>query len=57
MSRRTGYADLPVHGGRAPQWLFGRMVRLSREIMRHMTAEYGPQEILRRLAAFARVQG
>lgn len=50
MSRRTGYADLPLHGGRAPRWLFERMVRLSREILRHMTVEYGPQEILRRLS-------
>jgi uncharacterized protein len=50
MSRRTGYAELPLHGGRAPRWLFTRMVRLSREILRHMAAEYGPQEILRRLS-------
>lgn len=50
MSRRTGYAELPLHGGKAPRWLFSRMVRLSREIVRHLAAEYGPQELLRRLS-------
>ena len=33
MPRHTGYASLPLHGGKAPAWLFGRMVRLSREII------------------------
>ena len=28
---RTGSAHLPLHGGRAPAWLFSRMVRLSRD--------------------------
>lgn len=28
---RTGYAQLPLHDGRAPRWLFERMVRLARE--------------------------
>jgi hypothetical protein len=32
---RTGFAQLPLHGGKAPAWLFSRMVRLSREIVRH----------------------
>lgn len=49
-NRRTGYAELPLHGGKAPRWLFQRMVRLSREIVRHLVAEYGAREVLRRLA-------
>jgi hypothetical protein len=28
MARRTGSADLPLHGGRAPKWLSKRMTRL-----------------------------
>ena len=28
MARRAGYADLPLHGGRAPEWLVDRMARL-----------------------------
>jgi len=50
MSRRTGFASLPLHGGRAPAWLFGRMVRLSREIVVYLASEYGTREILRRLS-------
>jgi hypothetical protein len=49
-SRRTGLAELPLHNGRAPPWLFGRMVLLAREIMGHLVAEHGSDEVLRRLA-------
>jgi hypothetical protein len=49
-SRRTGVASLPLHGGRAPPWLFGRMVRLARAVLAHLVAEYGPEEVLRRLS-------
>jgi hypothetical protein len=48
--KRTGYSSLPLHGGKAPSWLFSRMVPLSREIMRHVIEEYGTQEVLRRLS-------
>jgi hypothetical protein len=47
---RTGSAQLPLHGGRAPAWLFSRMVRLSREITAHIVQEYGSEEVLRRLS-------
>ena len=50
MSARTGTASLPLHGGRAPAWLFSRMVRLSREIAIHIVSEFGPDELLRRLS-------
>ena len=49
-SRRTGIANLPLHHGRAPRWLFERMVRLAREITVAIVAEYGPDEVLRRLS-------
>ena len=48
--KRTGYASLPLHGGKAPSWLFSRMVLLSREILTHIVEEYGPSEVLRRLS-------
>mgnify|MGYP000554197597 CR=1 FL=1 len=48
--KRTGIANLPLHPGRAPRWLFARMVRLSRAIMDVLTVEYGKDEILRRLS-------
>ena len=41
---------MPLHGGKAPPWLFGRMVRLSREIVIYLASEYGTREILRRLS-------
>jgi uncharacterized protein len=50
MSRPTGFASLPLHSGRAPKWLFGRMVRLSREIVIFLASEFGTAEVLRRLS-------
>jgi hypothetical protein len=50
MPRRTGFAHLPLHPGRAPAWLFGRMTRLAREITAHVVADRGADEMLRRLA-------
>ncbi len=49
-SGRVGLADLPLHTGRAPAWLFGRMVRLAREILGHVVADYGPDDVLARLS-------
>ena len=50
MSRHTGTASLPLHGGKAPPWLFARMVLLAREIIIYMVSEQGPREVLRRLS-------
>jgi hypothetical protein len=50
MSRHTGFASLPLHGGKAPAWLFGRMVKLSREIVIYLASEHGTREVLRRLS-------
>ncbi len=47
---RTGYSQLPLHGGRAPRWLFARMKLLAREIICHLVAEYGPEGALQRLS-------
>jgi hypothetical protein len=49
-SSRTGIANLPLHGGKAPRWLFERMVPLAREITIAIVADYGPDEMLRRLS-------
>ncbi len=50
MRTRTGTAQLPLHGGKAPAWLFSRMIKLAREISIHIVSEYGPEEMLRRLS-------
>lgn len=47
---RTGTANLPLHYGSAPRWLFSRMTDLSREIVRFVAGEFGPDEVLVRLA-------
>jgi hypothetical protein len=47
---RTGTADLPLHGGRVPPWLFERMARLGRVLAEAIVLEYGRDELLRRLS-------
>ncbi len=50
IAHRTGTANLPLHYGKAPRWLFERMTRLAREITIAVTTEFGPEEMLRRLS-------
>ena len=47
---KTGTASLPLHGGKAPAWLFSRMKRLAREILLIIVRDYGTEEILKRLS-------
>jgi uncharacterized protein len=50
MSRRTGTADLPLHGGHVPRWLADRMTRLGAVMSEAIVHHYGRDELLRRLA-------
>ena len=50
MARRSGTADLPLHGGKAPRWLFSRMERLAPAVVEAIVLEHGPEEVLRRLS-------
>src|SRR6187431_3024572 len=50
MARRTGSADLPLHGGRVPAWLADRMSQLGAVICEAIVHHYGRDEFLRRLA-------
>src|SRR6202011_6107774 len=50
MARRTGSADLPLHGGRVPAWLGQRMSTLGAVICQTIVQHYGRDEYLRRLA-------
>jgi hypothetical protein len=50
MPKRTGSADLPLHGGRVPPWLAVRMASLGRVIVEAIVHHYGRDELLRRLA-------
>lgn len=47
---KTGTANLPLHYGKAPAWLFQRMTSLAREITVVVISEFGPEEMLRRLS-------
>jgi uncharacterized protein len=47
---KTGIAHLPLHGGKAPRWLFERMVKLARQITLILIEEYSAEEVLRRLS-------
>ncbi|MEM7821468.1 MAG: DUF763 domain-containing protein [Candidatus Aenigmatarchaeota archaeon] len=48
--RKVGIAELPLHWGNAPKWLFDRMVKLGSKITETIVFEYGIEEFLRRLS-------
>ena len=50
LMQRSGHADLPLHGGRVPQWLASRMSLLGTAIIESILSEYGRDEVLRRLS-------
>ncbi|MGD9923517.1 MAG: DUF763 domain-containing protein [Pseudorhodoplanes sp.] len=50
MARRTGSADLPLHGGRVPAWLGQRMSTLGAIICQAIVHHYSRDEFLRRLS-------
>ena len=48
--QRTGVAQLPLHYGRAPEWLTKRMKGLAREIVTIIINEYGRADFLKRIS-------
>jgi hypothetical protein len=48
--KRSGVADLPLHGGRVPQWLATRMTTLGTAICEGVLANYGHSALLSRLS-------
>src|SRR3981081_3523784 len=50
MARRTGSADLPLHGGRVPPWLAARRSSLGAVITQAIVHHYGRDEFLQRLS-------
>src|SRR5689334_16685715 len=61
--KRSGVADLPLHGGRVPDWLAQRMTRLGAAIAEAIIHDYGASAFLSRLSdpfwfqAFGAVMG
>ncbi len=49
VATRTGITHLPLHYGKAPPWLFNRMVKLARQITIAIISDFGPEETLKRL--------
>jgi hypothetical protein len=47
---RKGFAELPLHGGKCPPWLFKRMVELSRGISKVLIEEKGVNCFLERMS-------
>lgn len=50
MAKRSGSADLPLHGGRVPPWLAERMAALGAVVAQAIVHHYGRDELLRRLS-------
>lgn len=48
--KRSGTADLPLHGGRVPPWLANRMTELGTAIAEQVILNYGQSEFLTRLS-------
>src|SRR6185312_15048944 len=48
--KRSGVADLPLHGGRVPPWLAERMTMLGTAISESVLYHYGAPELLSRLS-------
>jgi len=48
--QRTGVANLPLHPGKAPSWLTGRMRKLAKEVSAIMINEYGTEKYLERIS-------
>src|ERR687898_3659295 len=61
--KRSGTADLPLHGGRVPPWLAERMTKLGSAITENIIHDYGVSAFLTRLSdpfwfqAFGSVMG
>jgi hypothetical protein len=48
--RRSGIADLPLHGGHVPTWLADRMAKLGTAIVESVVLHYGSAALLSRLS-------
>jgi hypothetical protein len=47
---RVGVTELPLHYGKCPRWLFGRMVKLTSQISKLIIQEFGKEEFLKRIS-------
>ena len=50
MITRSGQADLPLHTGKVPPWLYERMARMARAITEAVVADYGKSSFLSKIS-------
>ena len=50
MITRSGQADLPLHTGKVPPWLYERMARMARAIVEAVVADYGKSSFLSKIS-------
>jgi uncharacterized protein len=50
LMKRSGFADLPLHGGRVPFWLAERMTKLGAAITENILHHYGTSGLFSRLS-------
>lgn len=48
--KRSGTADLPLHYGYVPQWLYERMSKLGLAVVEVLLGDYGKDEVIRRMS-------
>jgi hypothetical protein len=48
--KRSGFSDLPLHGGKVPPWLYDRMSKLGLAMVEVIVAEHGVSEFLSRIS-------
>ena len=48
--KRSGSADLPLHYGYVPQWLYERMSKLGLSVVEVLLSDYGKDEVIRRMS-------
>jgi len=48
--KQTAVVNLLLHNGKAPRWLFGRMVNMSSAITEAVVDEYGQNEFIKRIS-------
>lgn len=48
--KKSGHADLPLHGGKVPRWLAERMSTMGGAILEAIILEFGKSEVLRRIS-------
>lgn len=48
--KRSGSADLPLHTGYVPKWLYERMAKLGFAITEAIIEEYGKKDFLSRMS-------